>query len=208
MSGTLDEATARALLALGTATVSEASGIACACDGSVRAVWSGAALCGPAYTVRCRPGDNLPIHHALERVRPGEVLVVDTARHVAGYWGEVLAVAAQARGVAGLVTNGGVRDLDALERLRFPAFAAGTDLRGTVKHEQGDLQVPLVVGGVPVRPGNIVLGDRDGVVILPAEALATTLHAARARQAHEAQVIEALRQGRSTVEIFRLPPRT
>lgn len=208
MNGTLDDATAGTLLALGTATVSEASGIACACDGSVRAVWAGAAVCGPAYTVRCRPGDNLPIHHALERVRPGEVLVIDTGGHIGGYWGEVLAVAAQSRGVAGLVTNGGVRDLDALERLRFPAFAAGTGLRGTVKHEQGDLQVPLVVDGVSVRPGDIVLADRDGVVVLPAGALAATLGAAQERQAREAQVIEALRQGRSTVEIFRLRSRT
>lgn len=208
MSATFDDATARAFLALGTATVAEASGLLFACDGAVRAVWPGAAVCGPAYTVRCRPGDNLPIHHALERVRPGEVLVVDTGRHVAGYWGEVLAVAAQARGVAGLVTNGGVRDLDALERLRFPVFAGGTGLRGTVKQEQGDLQIPLVLDGVAVRPGDIVLADRDGIVVLPAQALATTLQAAKWRQEHEVEVMEALRHGRSTVEIFRLPPRS
>ncbi|HWQ09900.1 MAG TPA: RraA family protein, partial [Holophaga sp.] len=118
-------------LRLGTATLHEASDLpGSAVDPAIRPIWIGAALAAPAFPVACAPGDNLAIHLALERAPRGSVLVVAADGFVAGYWGEVLTVAAEAAGLAGLVIDGGVRDTDALARRRFPVFARGISVRG------------------------------------------------------------------------------
>jgi 4-hydroxy-4-methyl-2-oxoglutarate aldolase len=196
------EASWRVALRLGVATLYEASGLPCALDPSIRPLWPGARLCGPAFTVRCQPGDNLAIHYAVEQVPPGCVLVVDVGGHLAGYWGEVLTVAAQVRGVAGLVIDGGVRDAEAIQRRRFPTFARGTAVFHTAKHDKGQIQVPVVIGGVQITPGDLVVGDGDGVLALPADQLERILQLGTQREAKEQRLMERLEKGESTLDIF------
>jgi 4-hydroxy-4-methyl-2-oxoglutarate aldolase len=192
------------LLRLGSATVYEASGAEGGFDPAVQAVWAGAAVCGPALPVECAIGDNLAIHRALETAEPGAVLVVAVHGHLAGYWGEVLTVGAQARGVAGLVIDGGVRDTEALQRLRFPAFARGRSILRTVKHEPGRVGEPVVAGGVPVRPGDLVVADADGVVVVRAERAEEVAAASRTRVEREARIMERLRAGELTLDLLGL----
>jgi len=191
-----------ALRALGVATVYEASGIPCALDPAIKPVWPGARLCGPAFTVRCHPGDNLPIHCALERVAPGDVLVIQAGGHLAGYWGEILTIAAQMRRVAGVVIDGGVRDTEALQGNGFPVFARGAAVFRTVKRDPGETGVPVVTGGVLVAPGDVVLGDADGVLALPADRLDAVLQAARERHSREQTYLERIRQGELTLDVL------
>lgn len=193
--------------ALGTATLYEASGLDVAMDSGMRPVWPGATLAGPAYTVRCHPADNLPIHHAMERIAPGQVLVVDCGGVLAGYWGDVLATAAQARGVAGLVIDGGVRDVDQIAAMRFPVVARGVSIRRTAKHMPGLIDEEIVIAGVRVRPGDLIVADTDGVVALPVEAVSGTLERSRARAAKEDAIKAALVAGRTTRDLFALPER-
>lgn len=202
MSKPLPGDVVEAFVVLGVATVYEASDLPCALDPALRPAWPGARLCGAAFTVRCHPGDNLAVHRAVEHAAPGDVLVVQAGGHIAGYWGEVLTVAAQARGIAGLVIDGGLRDVKALQRLGFPAFSRGVGVFRTVKHEPGELGVPVVVGGVHVEPGDLVLGDADGVLALPREKLAQVLQAARERGAKERTILERIRKGESTTDIY------
>jgi 4-hydroxy-4-methyl-2-oxoglutarate aldolase len=194
------------LLRLGSATVYEAAGAEGALDPAIAPVWPGARVCGPALPVQCSPGDNLAVHLALAAAEPGVVLVVDAHAHLAGYCGEVLAVAAQARGVLGLVMDGGVRDTDALERLRFPVFARGRSIARTVKHEPGRVGQPVVAGGALVRPGDVVVADADGVAVIRAERLGEVLDASRARVAKEEGVMERLRAGELTLDLLGLRP--
>lgn len=167
-------------------------------------MWDGAVVAGPAYTVRCVPGDNLPLHLALAEAAPGDVLVVDAGGAIGGYWGKILTVAAQQRGLAGLVIDGGVRDVRDLEALEFPVFARGIGVRGTVKRDPGELRRPVTVGGVWIEAGDLVLGDSDGVVGVPAAKVGDVLVAARERDEHERSVVERLRRGELTVDIYRL----
>ena len=190
------------LLALGSATLYEASGLECFLPATLRPAWAGAAIVGTALPVRTAPGDNLPLHLALEVAVPGEVLVVDAGAVPHGYWGEVLAVAAQQRGVLGLVIDGGVRDTAELEQLRFPVFSSFIALRGTAKDDAGDVGKPMRLGGAPVARGDIVVADRDGVVVLPAARFAEVLEASRARLRKETAFLERIRAGELTTDIY------
>jgi 4-hydroxy-4-methyl-2-oxoglutarate aldolase len=194
------------LAAFGTATVYEASGLDCALDPALRPVWPGARLVGRALPVRTHPADNLPLHIALEQARPGDVLVVDGREELCGYWGEVLAVAARARGVAGLVIDGGVRDVVEQERLGFPVFSRGVCVRRTGKAHPGLVNAPVTVAGVHVRPGDAVVADADGVVVLPTEAVTATLDASRARIEKETAYMERLRGGELTLDLYGFRP--
>ena len=188
----------------GSATVYEAAGGVGALDAEIHAVWKGAACSGPALPVECVTGDNLAIHRAVAACAGGEVLVVAAHGHLAGYWGEVLTVAAIARGVAGLVIDGGVRDVEALERHAFPVFARGLSIQGTVKHEPGRLGEPMVCGGVLVRPGDVVVADADGVAVVAAERLAEVLEKSRARTEREREIMARLREGELTLDLLGL----
>ncbi|MBV8618192.1 MAG: 4-carboxy-4-hydroxy-2-oxoadipate aldolase/oxaloacetate decarboxylase [Curvibacter sp.] len=191
-------------LALGTATLYEASGQPCSLDPALRPVWSGAAMAGPAYPVRCSPGDNLAIHLAMERAPRGSVLVVCTDDFVAGYWGEVLTAAAEAAGLIGLVIDGGVRDVAALQRRRFPVFARGISVRGTIKASAPSVGRPILITGVPVATGDLVVADEDGVVVLPLADRDRVMAAGEARAAKEADMMRRLAEGRSTVDLLGL----
>ncbi|GIG91999.1 4-carboxy-4-hydroxy-2-oxoadipate aldolase/oxaloacetate decarboxylase [Plantactinospora endophytica] len=200
-------AVAAELLDLGTATVYEASRQECFLPYTLRPAWPGARVAGPALPVRTAPADNLPLHIAVEAARPGQVLVVAAQGEPCGYWGEVLTVAAQQRGIRGLVIDGGVRDTAALAALDFPTFSTSVAVRGTVKDDPGTVGAPILLGGVPVRDGDLVLADPDGVLVLPAERVDAVLAAARQRQADERRYLDRIRQGELTLDIYRLRDR-
>ncbi|WP_454835365.1 RraA family protein [Pseudomonas lini] len=189
---------------LGSSTLYEASHLACAVDSAIRPIWDGAFIAAPAYPLECSPGDNLALHLAMERVPRGSVLVVGTGGFIAGYWGEVLTVAAEAAGVVGLVIDGGVRDIAALKKRQFPVFARGISVKGTVKASAPSVGQPFNFNGAFVAPGDLVVADDDGVIIIPKADAARTLAEGEARANKEAQMMQALTEGRSTLELMNL----
>lgn len=180
------------------ATVHEASGRHGDLAGDISPIQQGVTIAGPAFTAAVQPGDNLAIHRAVVAAPEGSVLVVAAGGHVAGYWGEILAVAAQHEGIVGLVIDGGARDTAALRRRGFPVWCAGVSVHGTVKQVPGEIDVPVSVGGVVVRPGDYVLADDDGVVVVPRERATDVLDAADARSAKEERIMAALAEGSGT----------
>ncbi|AWI61438.1 RraA family protein [Sinorhizobium fredii] len=190
---------------LGTSTLFEASGLpTSAVDPAVRPVWAGASVAGSAYPVECAPGDNLAIHVAMEKAPRGSILVVATGGFVAGYWGEVLTVAAEASGVAGLVIDGGVRDIAALTARRFPVFTRGISVRGTIKASVPSVGRTISFTGTPVATGDLVVADDDGVIVIPAAQAEATLAKGQARADKEAIMMQQLSEGRSTLELLSL----
>jgi 4-hydroxy-4-methyl-2-oxoglutarate aldolase len=190
---------------LGTSTLYEASGLpTSAVDPAIRTVWPGASVAGPAYPLECSPGDNLSIHIAMEKVPRGSVLVISTGGFVAGYWGEVLTVAAEAAGVVGLVIDGGVRDIAAMTARRFPVFTRGICMRGTIKASAPSVGQSIRFVGTPVAAGDLVVADDDGVLVIPAAYVGETLAQGQTRADKEAKMMDALREGRSTLELMGL----
>ncbi len=180
-----------ALAAFGVATVHEAIGRTGYLGPAIRPGWPGARADGTAVTALCWPGDNLMIHAAVEQCRPGDLLVVTTtSRSADGAFGELLATSLAHRGVRGLVTTGGVRDVAALQAMGFPVFSAAVSAQGTVKATAGAVNVPVSIGGQRITPGDAVIADDDGVVVVPRAAVAGALAAAAAR-AHKEDVSRA-----------------
>lgn len=202
MTPELTDGSVAELLELGTATIYEASGRDCFLPAALRPVWRGAATVGWALPVSTTAADNLPLHVALEVAEPRDVLVVDGQGEPCGYFGEVLAVAAQQRGVAGLVIDGGVRDVDRLEQLGFPAFASSVAMRGTGKRDAGTVGAPVRLGHAVVGRGDLVVADADGVLALPAGRVGEVLAAARARQQKEAAYLDRIRAGELTLDVY------
>lgn len=197
-----------AAVSLGAATLHEASGQTGALPSRIAPIAVSMALCGPAFPVDCPPGDNLPIHQAIYAAQPGDVLVAGTGGGPGfGYFGEVMARAAMQRGIAGLVIDGGVRDADRVAALGFPVFAALRCIRGTSKRPDGGGTVgqPVVLGDVVVSRADAVVGDGDGVVVIPAARFAAALEAGRAREAREAEVFTRISAGETTLAIYGLP---
>jgi len=193
------------LMALGTATLGEAGGTPLAAR--IRPVWPGARLAAPAFGVRCTPGDNLALHAAVARAPAGSALAVDVGiEPELGYWGEVLTTAAIARGLTGLVIDGCVRDVAALEAHSFPVFSTGIALRGATKKLPGATGGTVAVGDAPVATGDWLVGDVDGVAEVPAARLEEVLAAGRARAERERGLFDALRAGKTTVELLDLDP--
>ena len=200
---TSDPEASAALMALGAATVGESGALPM--SPRIRAVWRGARVAAPAFPVRCTPGDNLAVHVATTRAPVGSVLVVDVGDvEERGYWGEVLTTAAESRGLVGLVIGGGVRDTDALAAHGFPVFATTIALRGATKTEPGTTGAPVEVGGVRVAAGDWVVGDADGVAVVPGDRLAAVLAAGQAREEKEEGLFGALRGGATTLELLGL----
>ncbi|MFI1706432.1 RraA family protein [Streptomyces griseoruber] len=184
------------------ATLSEASGLPVALSPQIRSLWAGARLCGPAFTVQGAGGDNLALHHAVLQAPSGSVLVADLGGARFGHWGEILTVAARQRGIAGLLIDGGVRDAAETEALGFPVFSRNNSILGTRKDFRGVLGRPVKVGDVTVHTGDLVVGDVDGVVALPASDTERILDRADARVAHENELMKQLREGRSTLDLY------
>jgi 4-hydroxy-4-methyl-2-oxoglutarate aldolase len=187
------------------ATLYEAAGKHGMVDPDIRPAWAGARLFGPIVTVQCQPGDNLMMHVAVTVARPGDVLIASVGGYVmAGAWGEILTVAAQARGITGLALDGAARDMEAIAARRFPVFSRGLAIGSCTKEKVGAVNQPLDFGGVLVRPGDIAVGDTDGIVIVAREEAAQVYAAAVERRRREAQIMEALQQGATTMELLGL----
>jgi 4-hydroxy-4-methyl-2-oxoglutarate aldolase len=205
MSGSGAGEVGEELLRHGTATLGESG--ARRMRSRIRPVWSGAEVAGPAVPVRCTPGDNLGIHVGVTVAPPGSVLVVDVGEErELGFWGEVLTTAAEARGIAGLVIDGCVRDVDALAAHGFPVFSSGVALTGATKEMPGSVHRPVVAGGVEVETGDWIVGDVDGVVVVPRASVDDVLAAAHARTKKEAGLLDALKTGKTTIEFLALDP--
>lgn len=190
---------------LGAATVHEAQGCCGALCAAIKPVDPGCRLAGRALTVDAAPGDNLILHHALTKARPGDVLVVDAKGYLeAGPWGDILSEAAMLRGLSGLVIDGAVRDAAAIEEMGFPVFCRGLSIKGTGKNQPGVVGAPVIVGGTLVRTGDVIVGDRDGVVVVAAQETDAVLERARQRAEKEATFRALLREGRTTVELLGL----
>jgi 4-hydroxy-4-methyl-2-oxoglutarate aldolase len=192
-----------ALLELGAATLGETG--ARAMRARIHAAWPGARLAAPAFPVHCTTGDNLAIHTAVARAEAGDALVVDVGEfRELGYWGEVLTTAAQARGLTGLVIDGGVRDITEIQAHGFPVFSTMIALRGATKNRSGSIWSSIQCGGVLVEPGDWVVGDADGVVVVPGATLADVINAGRVRAAKEAAMFRALWDGKTTLDLLEL----
>jgi 4-hydroxy-4-methyl-2-oxoglutarate aldolase len=200
----MDQATIiTSLSELGAATIGESGGDAM--RDRIRPAWLGASVVGYAVPVVCTPGDNLAIHVAVATAPAGSVLVVDVGDiPELGYWGEVLTTGAQARGIVGLVIDGGVRDVDALQRLGFPAFSSTIALRGASKIRPGTVGRIANVGDVDVALGDWVVADADGVTIASGTAIEDIVAAARERAQAERRYFEQLRSGSTTVQLLEL----
>ena len=193
---------------LSAATVHEAAGRSGALPARLKPAFVGATVAGNAFPVLCPVGDNLWLHRAVYEAESGDVLVVaTTGTDPYGYWGEILSVAADERGLGGLVIDGGVRDVEALQAVGFPVFAATICLRGTGKDPErgGGFASSVVLDGVPVYRNDLVIGDADGVVVIAQTERASVLSAAEARAHDEARVLKDLREGASTLDIYQLP---
>ena len=170
----------------GVATVHEAMGRVGLAGPELRPIQQGVRVAGSAVTVLGHPGDNLMIHAAVEQTEPGDLLVVTTTSpSIDGAFGDLFATALKARGVRGLVTTTGVRDTADLRGMQFPVWSAGVYSQGTVKNTPGSVNIPVILAGVAVEPGDIVIADDDGVVVVPQDRARQTLDAADARAAKE-----------------------
>jgi 4-hydroxy-4-methyl-2-oxoglutarate aldolase len=191
------------LSALETATLHEA-GAKSVLSPEIRMLSGDRCAVGRALTVMCPPGDNLMIHVAVARSEPGDMLVVQTHDAGFGVWGEVLTVAAMARGIVGLVVDGSVRDLASIRRHGFPVFARGVALRGASKSREGLINAPISCGGQPIWPGDLVAADESGVVIMSPGEVESILTRGEERGRKEAVMMNELRGGRTTLELLGL----
>ena len=190
---------------LGAATLHEAAGRIGALPSAIKPVAPDMRIAGPAFTVHIPAGDNLWIHRALYEAAPGDILIVSTSGGIEwGYWGDILNTAAIARRLGGLVIDGGVRDVAGLSTMGFPVFSNGVCINGTIKgfDDTAWTRQPIRIGEVVVRQGDLIVGDRDGVVVLPAADVPGALIAGARREADEAAKIARIKAGERTIDIY------
>lgn len=195
----------RAFAGVSAATAHEAQGRTGALASAIKPIYPGMRLLGPAFTCECPPGDNLTLHAALKFARPGDVIVCAAGGFTEqGLFGDVMASCAKGNGIAGLLVDGGVRDGATIRDIGFPVFARALSIVGTVKETLGAIGRPVVVGGVSVNPGDLIVGDDDGVVVVPLATAEAVLAAARERERKEERFREALLAGKTTWDLLNL----
>lgn len=195
----------QALAGFGSATIHEAQGRLGALSSRIKPIDRNMKLCGPAFTVESSPRDNIMLQLAIHYARPGDVIVVSAGEYEeAGSFGDVLGNACVAKGIAGVVTDTGVRDTAELIRLGLPVFSLSVCIKGTVKETIGQTNRPIIVGGQEIRPGDVICGDADGLVMVRREDAAEVAMKSAAREAAEAGYIEAYKSGRTIIDVCNL----
>ena len=202
-----DPAAVEALSHFAVPTVHEAMGRVGLMRPYIRPIYKGARLCGPAVTVLLQPGDNWMLHVAAEQIKPGDVVVAGcTTESEDGFFGELLATSMRAQGAKGLVIDGGCRDIDELEEMDFPVFSRAINSKGTIKATLGSVNVPVVVANALIHPGDVVVADVNGVVVVPLDRVADVAEASQKREDFEATKREKFQNGVLGLDIYEMRP--
>ena len=185
------------------ATICEALGNKGNLPSGIKPIAANMKICGPAYTVQTMPRDNVLLHRAYAYAKAGDVLIANCSGfYEAGYWGDLMSLGAKTKGINGLVIDGCVRDAGDIEAMGFPVFSRGLCIRGTSNHGDGTLNEPIIIGDVLINPGDIIVGDRDGVVVVPFNKIEEVIEKAVAREAKEERTRTELRKGFPSIKIY------
>ena len=200
-----DKAAVEKLGRFGVATIHEAMGRVGLMKTYMRPIYKGARMCGTAVTVLLQPGDNWMLHVAAEQIQPGDVVVAAcTTDSFDGFFGDLLATSFQARGAMGLIIDGGVRDLDELERMGFPVFSRAINAKGTIKATLGSVNIDVICAGAQVKPGDVVIADVDGIVVVPAVRAQEVADAAEKRESFEGEKREKFAAGVLGLDMYKM----